>query len=136
MANYIANSRTNYFKVTDENEYNNIIKNLISNSEIEFMKKKIDGEIHYGFASYGWFDYKNPKTNEYNFDEFLKKIQKILPDNEVFVYMESGHEKLRYITGLAIICTNKEIRQMSLQEWILSQTKELTGRDIEDKLNY
>ena len=136
MANYCACARTNYFRVNDEEKYKELIKYLVSNSEIEFLEKEINGEKHFGFASYGCFDYEDTQIEEFNFDIFLDEMQKLLPDGEVFVYMESGHEKIRYVTGIAIICTNKEIRTLSMQNWILEQAMNLTGRDIFDNLNY
>ena len=63
-----------------------------------------------------------------NFDYFLTKLQEILPDDEVFVYMEAGHEKLRYVTGFALVATNKEIRTVNLESFVDDTTNELIGR--------
>lgn len=136
MSDYLACSRTNYFKVTDKNKYDELFKSLVSSSEIEDFSKEIDGVLHCCFGCYGWIDYEDPETHDFIFDNFINELQKILPDGEIFIYMESGHEKLKYVTGVVIICTNKEVKTLSLQEWAIEQAKLLVGRDIFDTLNY
>ena len=74
--------------------------------------------------------------DEYDFDEFLTRLQKILPDDEAFVYMEAGNEKLRYVVGFVVVVTSKEIKSMSLDTWAKEQAKQLLGSDFETETEY
>lgn len=71
-----------------------------------------------------------------NFDVFVKELQKILPDNEVFVYMESGSEKLRYVSGYAIIASKTQTKNTDLDSFVEASVKELLGQDASTKYTY
>ena len=65
------------------------------------------------------------------FDDFLQQMKTILPDDEAFVIMETGHEKLRYLVGFATIVTNKDIQYVDLT----NITKKVAG-DMLQKPEY
>jgi hypothetical protein len=66
-------------------------------------------------------------------DRFFNALQKLLPDGEVFVYTESGHEKLRYVSGSVLVMTNKDSKFMSTDMFVRDTVKQLTGSDdVED----
>lgn len=145
MANYNGASRTNYFRVTDEEKYDELFNNLTAEFGIEDFTKNVDGVIWHGFGAYSSIDYlykddseeyDEDEDYEYNFDMFLEELQKILPDNEAFIYMESGHEKLRYVGGSAIICTNKECKSVDLTYFAITTAKEMLGSDFKTQLEY
>lgn len=138
MANYNATSRTNYFRVTDEEAYAKLFARLCAESNIEDFTKEKDGIIWHGFGAYDAIDYKesDDEDAEYDFDGFLKKLQKILPEDEAFMYFESGYEKLRYVSGYVTLCTKNEIHFMSLDTWAKQKAKELLGEDFETKTDY
>lgn len=130
MANYGAISRTNYFKVTDEARYKELFSKLVGDEdEVHDFTKIQNGTNVHGFGSYSSIDYLDTDDEEedpsYNFDYFLDELQKILPDDEVFIYTESGHEKLRYITGYSIVVTSKEIKCVDLQSEAISAARKL-----------
>lgn len=135
MANYECISRTNYFRVTDEVRYKELFDNLISESDdvFDFTKLKED-VVYHGFGSYGSVDYEEGIDEDgypvLNFDLFLSELQKILPEKEAFMFFESGHEKLRYITEYVTICTKNEILTLSLENIAISKAKELLGDDF------
>lgn len=136
MANYYCTCRTNYFKVTDEDKYKELFENLEAEDIIEdFTEETEDGTILHGFGCYASIDYPS-KEDEYDFDEFIKGIQSILPDDEAFMFFESGHEKLRYVVGYCTVVTNKEIRYMSLDNWAKTQAKEILGEDFTTSTTY
>lgn len=137
MANYMAVSRTNYFRVTDEEKYKELFEMLTSEDTIEdFTETGIDGTIYHGFGCYGDVEYYDEESDEYDFDGWLSKLQKILPDDEAFILESSGYEKLRYVAGWVVVVTRKEIASMSCDAWAKKKAKELLGQDFETKTEY
>ena len=140
MANYMGASRTNYFRVTDENRYQELFNNLCSEDEIHDFTKEKDGVTYHGFGCYGSVEYTGETDEDgftdYCFDTFVNELQKIIPDDEAFIYFESGYEKLRYVTGVGIVCTNKEIKSISLDNWAITQAKQLLGENFKTQTEY
>lgn len=73
------------------------------------------------------------ERGENDFDAFLSEIQSILPEGECFVYLESGHEKLRYVEGIAIVVTKNACKSISLSQYVDQTVKELLGSKAETK---
>jgi len=71
-----------------------------------------------------------------NFDEFLEEIVKIIPEDECFVYIESGYEGHRYVVGYAVVATKKGIKHMNLDTFIDNSVKELLGENAKTKYTY
>lgn len=140
MANYIATARTNYFKVTDEDKYNEWFSKLLAEDIIQdFTETKEDGTILHGFGSYAHIDFTG-----YHFDDdeeiekeidLIPELQELLPDGEAFIYLEAGNEKLRYVLGYALIVTNAEARGVNLNVVAEEVAKELVGEDFNTKLS-
>lgn len=130
MANFDQCARTNYFHVKDREKYLDLVENHIigENEILDFSRITENGWI-YGFGCYGsidgYVDSKSDEDAEADFDKMIKEIQKLLPDDECFVLVNSGHEKLRCVSGGAVFATNKEVRCHSLFSWIEQQAKEL-----------
>lgn len=144
MANYGCATRTNYFRVTDEERYAKLFSCLQTYDDVmhDFTKEE-DGIIYHGFGSYsdfGFLDDEDPDCDpdypECNFDVFMKRLQEILPEDEAFIYMSSGNERLRYVTGLVIVCTTKEMRHMEINEAAISIAQELLGNRFTTQLDY
>ena len=122
--NYYGTSRTNYFHVTDEAKFAELMAGLDGGEgEIEdFTEKDKDGRLLHGFGCHngnvefyprdkdGELDFENP-----SFDTFLNEIQAILPPDECFVFMESGAEGLRYVAGVTTIVTPTEIKTFDIR---------------------
>lgn len=140
MSNYNAATRTNYFRVTDEEKYKELFNHLVSEDDVYDFSKEKDGILYHGFGSYGSIDYISPESDDedpdYDFDQFLEELQKILPKDEAFIYMESGHEKLRYVNGFALICTKDEIRSVDLSVYVLREAKKMLGNEFETQIEY
>ena len=114
MANYYETARTNYFRVTNEERYQELFNNLSSEDDIhDFTFTDKEGVTWHGFGSYGYIDYK-VSEDDWDREVFFQELQKILPDNEAFIFMASGYEKLRYVTGYSIIVTNKDIQYVDI----------------------
>ena len=100
MANYECTTRTNYFRVTDEERYKELFGLLTAEMEIEDFTKEDGEKILHGFGSYCDIDCYGDEEQENlpaDFDEWLEELQKILPEDEAFIYMQAGNEKLRYV---------------------------------------
>lgn len=139
MANYMSTSRTNYFRVTDEKRYEELFANLCAEDTIHDFTKEKDGILYHGFGTYGSVEYieENEEEDcEYDFNGFLLELQKILPEDEAFMYFESGYEKLRYVTGFSIVVTSKEIVSESIDNWAMTKAKELLGKDFTTETTY
>ena len=126
MANYYANSRTNYFRVTNEDKYNELFSNLVGDEDtVQDFTKTVDGVTLHGFGCYGSVNYKKENDTDYDFDFFLNELQKILPDNEVFIYIENGHEKLCYLTGFSIIVSKDKIESVDIISDSIEKAREM-----------
>jgi len=137
MANYYGTVRTNYFKVTDEEKYKELFGRLSAEDEIHDFTKEEDGEVFHGFGSYSCIDYVSEDEEDEDvggIDGFVKELQKILPEGEVFVYEEIGNEKLRYLVGLVVVATKDDIRYNALTEVAKSLAKEMLGKDTDIRL--
>lgn len=132
MEEYFGTARTNYFRVTNEERYQELFKHLAPEDEVRDFTKEQDGVIYHGFGTYRVIDYKldlEDEESEYDFDYFLQELQKILPEDEAFVYQELGHERLRFVDGCAFVVTSKEIRSECLTSWVKETVKELLGKN-------
>ena len=134
MANYLATARTNYFRVTDEGKYQELFSKLVSEDDIEDFTEIKDGITYHGFGAYAPIEYLN--NDEYEFDMFIEELQKILPENEAFMYFEVGYEKLRFLVGYACVVTHNEIKEMNLDSWAKNTARNLLGEDFKTKTDY
>lgn len=107
MANWYGASRTNYFKVKDEQRYQELFNRLKGEeNEISDFTKIVEGETWHGFGTYGDIYYQENETDEddcFNMEMFAQLISEILDPKSVFVYTCIGNEKLRYLTGYCIV---------------------------------
>lgn len=119
MANYYCNVKTNYFKVTDVDK----LKELVKNVNAELFEDKAD-KGYYGFGI------QNSSSIDTFYDEndeevdLVEEIQKILPDNEIFIMHEIGNEKLRYLCSYITIATNKTNETLSLPSIVEKRIKD------------
>ena len=145
MSQWYGNTRTNYFRVNNEEKYKELFKHLVSDSgdNIADFSKNQNDEVLHAFGTYGSIDFleKIPQENnedlEYNFDCFISELQKILPDNEAFIMIESGNEKLRTVTGYALVVTRDKIQNIELRDWAVSTAKQLLNNpNFETQVEY
>ena len=83
MSSYISASRTNYFRVTDEEKYNELCRNLIVEGDtISHFTWEKDGILYHGFGAYceiEYFDKNDPENDpdytDTDFSQFLTELQ-------------------------------------------------------------
>jgi len=117
MANYIAHCRTNYFKVKDPTRFSADLLNVPdikfeeSNGTFVLYGDNPDGAgwpcmLDDDSDPDGWVDFNLPLF-----------VANYLADDEVAIFMEVGHEKLRYLVGYAIAVNSKgETHAVSLND--------------------
>ena len=99
MANYVALCRTNYFRVTDKQEFSDFVDNiggeLITDADGRYgiMFEHCEG----GCPS----TYLTDSGEEVEF-YLSEEIGNRLQQNEVAIIMEVGNEKMRYLNGWAM----------------------------------
>ena len=136
MANYIATGRTNYFRVTDEEAYKNLLAGVI-NVAGDISYTADDGTIMHGFVvEGGGIEYYDSEEEEFIPDYFESEIQKLLPEDEAFIYMEAGWEKWRYVTGYSIVVTKNNIEYFDIIDMALDKANELLGKDFCTQATY
>lgn len=138
MANYYGTVRTNLFRVTDEDKYNEIFGRLSAEDTIhDLTKVDENGNIFHGFGSYSIIDYiveEDEEDTSGGIDGFITELQKILPDDEVFVYEEVGNEKLCYLVGLVVVATKDTVKSNELAYVAKNLAKEMVGKEVDIKL--
>ena len=118
MANYETVSITNSFTVTDEEKYQQLYNRLVSDSEIyDFSETDKDGTLWHQFGSYSSIGLLLAEDDIADIEDFIKELQKILPEGEMFTYKEIGHEKLKSVNGFIYVATNKTFDSFSLDEF-------------------
>lgn len=123
MANFECASRTNYFRVTDEEKLDRLLADIEDACGTLHYSKEKDGQLFHVICSYGFMDFD--WFEECTGYDFFEKLQQILPEGEVFIYMEAGHEKLRYVDADAIILTKDERRKLNFESIILKECERM-----------
>lgn len=136
MANYTCASRTNYFRVTDEEAYGKLFANLVSDDPIEDMSETRDGVLYHAFGCYSPVDFHWVNNDEDNMDVFANTLQQILPEDEAFILLEAGNEKLRYVTSHVIIITKNAIKYLSMEDIALEECKKILGDNFTTRMSY
>lgn len=117
MANYNSKFTSNYFQVTDEEKFRNIIDHIVCEDkiEIDFDTDK-SGNTVFAVCGYGNMDGYAPIKGEPDYDEdyegdwdeMIKQLQSVLPDGETMIINSVGNEKLRYVDYYCLGITNKD----------------------------
>lgn len=150
MATYQGSTRTNYFKVINENAFTKLI-DLCGTDDPDgvslWTNETQDGVKRYGFGCYGDIsgipiesaenseggcenereDEYEDEDVEYDYDAFIKELQKLLPESEAVIITHTGHEKLRYLVGSITVVTRDEVEYQSLSDVALQTAREMLG---------
>ncbi len=124
MADYISCTKTNYFQVTSEQELQDLVSQIDCTDEIEISTATEKGKTYYSLCAYGSF---LGLEDEEDLEELYKEFQRILPDGEVLIIFEIGHEKLRSIDGCTVVITNEAYQFKSLQNIATEMVRNITN---------
>lgn len=140
MADYIGTTRTNYFRVTDEDEYQRLFEKLVSDDGevIDFTEADDTGQLMHGFGAYGSIYALAEEDGDDDFDAaFLTPLQAILPKNEAFILMTAGWEKLRYVVGGVTVLTHDKYRYVDTHTMAVTMARDmLDNPDFATQLDY
>lgn len=120
MANYYGKTRTNYFKVTDAEalcELSNIVCGDEDDVHLEIQKDENGTKCYMLWCEgviLGIPDADDDEYYDYDYDEFIHRLQKLLPDDEAVIITEVGNEKMRYLVGQIAVVTNKDVQWRNL----------------------
>ena len=117
MANYCCATRTNYFRVKNPDEFRSFMRKVLcSEDKIDVWEKRgADGVTRFGFGCYGEILGLGigPQTEEsydyyddFSLEDFVNGLSELVAKDDAIIIMESGNEKLRYVTGYAIVITS------------------------------
>jgi hypothetical protein len=144
MADYYKKVRTNYFSVTDEDKFRQLMSLCAGdeNSVEVFTSKSADGnDVRFGFGCRGSilgllapYDNAEPEDldyetcdDEHDMDLFYKFLQKLVAKDDAVIITEVGSEKLCYLFGISAVITNSEIRVVSLQDIAIAEARAMLG---------
>lgn len=131
MANYISATRTNYFHVTDEEKFLELMSRCSGEDEIEIWSDtKEDGNKTFGFGVQGTFDGIYDPENENEdandaMDRFIRELQALIRPDDACIITNAGWEKLRYVGGNALVITRDKVYNADLFQCAIKKTQEL-----------
>ena len=134
MANYTCAVRTNYFHIRKSaDEFAEFIGHVMGcEDDVQLWVKNADGEKTYGFGCYGGIigvAYEDAEDYDYGeaWDCFVKGLQEFVADDDAILIMESGNEKLRYVSGLVTIITREDCETIDMVGSAVDRARELLG---------
>lgn len=143
MSTYYGTTRTNYFRVTNEELYKKLISYLYvsDGGPVTDFSKEIDGVLYHGFGAYGSIDFRAPIDKEetafHDFDFFVETLCSILPEGEAFILTEVGNEKLCYVSGYSVVATKDGTEIVNLCNDAINKAREmLNNPDFTTKMDY
>ena len=143
MANYCCATRTNYFKVKNEEKFMDFMKNVHgSENDIQIWTRESNGTKHFAFGCYGGISGWNDTDDEdYDwdiaYDNFTNGLSRLVTEDDAIIIFESGNEKLRYLTGNAMIITSKDTAYININNAATRKAADMLGNpEWETRLNY
>lgn len=121
MASYLCAIRTNYFRVTEEEKFKNLIDEFLSGSCEVFTRTDVNSNKLVGFGSDENINWPEDETG------FVSGLQECLAEDDSIIVLEVGHEKLRYLVGTATIITRSSIETIDVTSLAISKAAEMLG---------
>lgn len=125
MAQYYCTTRTNYFRVKDEDAFNALMARVYTGEDAVsvWTKEDEDGIKRFAFGCHDSIsgvansqDDEDPDADEASYDEFVSELQKVVDPEDAIIIMETGHQKLQFVAGDATIVTSDAVKYISLRE--------------------
>lgn len=134
MASYECALMSNYFHVKDPNAFRAFMKPIIDATDLELWTENDEEDLMFAFGSYESIDYGN--DNIENFYEYLcDGLKQHIAPKEAVIVLETGHEKLRYVTAFASIITTKKTKHINFTDKVcLEACKMLRNKNYDPKL--
>ena len=62
-----------------------------------------------------------------DYDEFVNGLSELVAEDDAIIILESGNEKLRYVTGCALVITSKDSEYMEIDALAAQRAAEMLG---------
>lgn len=125
MSDYYESTITNWFSVTDENEYKNFTKGLwsLDGYSLELNQVNHNGKIQHWFGSQsliGWRDPDKSISDDYepDFDALCRNLSKLIAPDDACIIEQIRQEGLRYFTAYATVVYHGGWRQLNFEDYI------------------
>ncbi|MFE8701084.1 hypothetical protein ACFYKX_10805 [Cytobacillus sp. FJAT-54145] len=114
-------SKSGFFRVKDKEAFRKSLKQIRTKDLQVFEETDENGVVRFAIGGYDTLSCVFVHGEEDEYDEELYNleafIQPHLPDDEVFVLFDIGHETLTFVGGRVLIVTSREVAHMSLHQW-------------------
>lgn len=134
MANYMAVTRSNYFRVTNDDAFLEFMSHIKTEwGDLETWSKKIeDGTTLFAFGGDGpIIGYVANEDDDNEYDEanekFIDGLQKFVAKDDAIIILESGHEKMRYVTGFATVITRGSVGIADMHDVAVRMAQDALG---------
>ena len=121
MANYYGFTRTNYFRIKNEEAFKEYINTLATtDGDFELWTKEDNNETYYAFGGNG-----SLYSIENDEEDIYQKLSEYVHQHDAIIITEVGYEKLRYLTGVSMVITQKGYEVVDLYDASLNKAKQL-----------
>lgn len=136
MSTYIGKTRTNYFSVKDEKQFQVLMNRAYcANGEVVvFEEKDREGKKRFAFCCDGEIsgvrhakEDTDENADDTAYGEFISELQKCIADDDAVIILHAGFEKFRYISGLAEIVTSNGCDYLDITELAKKKAAEMLG---------
>lgn len=122
MANYECAMRTNYFHVKDADAFREFMKRVVADEDrVDLWEEKDqNGNPIFGFGCYGSIigvrsQNADDEDDDLDYDVFVDELAQHVAIDDAAIILTSGHEKLRYLTGTALVVTRNEQKFINVE---------------------
>lgn len=134
MANYCCVTRTNYFRVKDEDEFRELMSRVYgAEDSVDVWEFVMHGVKRFAFGCYGGISgVSNAKADEdddaeTSYDEFIAGLQRCVAPDDAIIITEAGNEKLRYVIGQATVITTNGCEVLDVTGLAAQRAREMLG---------
>ena len=136
MSEYISITRTNYFHVKDPDSFCEFMDRVYGSSDSVSLWRRSDkeGKTVFAFGTCGAISgLKNAgiddddTVDESAYDEFIRGLQEHVAEDDAVILLETGHEKLSYVTSTATILTSNDYAHIDLAYMAVKKAAEMLG---------
>jgi hypothetical protein len=140
MADYCASTRTNYFAVTDEARFREIMASCVGSDDKVHVFELEGDPKRFGFGCYERIlgtPTDDEDDMEYDSAAFYAALQSILAEGDAIIVTEVGNTKLRYLTGVCIVVTRRDIQWIYLHDKAIELARAmLNNPSYETQMDY
>jgi len=135
MADYYGTIRTNYFSVTNEAKFREIIASCYAYDEIHILESiQEDGSKKFGFGCYEAIsgipsDDGDGDGDDKDMDALYDALQKVLPKGDAIMITEVGSKELHYLVGNCVVITPDDIQYVDVWGEALKLARRMLGNE-------